>query len=46
MTPLPPLMTSDRALSAVLIVGCGPLQAAVLSVAAFATRDAFAALHA
>ncbi|MEI4233275.1 ABC transporter ATP-binding protein [Roseovarius sp. D22-M7] len=35
----------DRALSAVLVVGCGILQAVALAVAAFATRDAFAALH-
>jgi ABC-type multidrug transport system fused ATPase/permease subunit len=32
-------------LSAVLVVGCGIVHAAALAVAAFATRDAFAALH-
>lgn len=45
MRSLPPLATRDRALSAVLVVGCGIAQAAALAVAAFATRDAFAALH-
>ncbi len=45
MKTLPPLATRDRALSAVLVVGCGIVQAAALAVAAFATRDAFAALH-
>lgn len=45
MRTLPPLATRDRALSAVLVVGCGIAQAAALAVAAFATRDAFAALH-
>ena len=45
MRVLPPLATKDRALSAVLIVGCGILQAVALAFAAFATRDAFAALH-
>lgn len=45
MRNLPPLATRDRALGAVLVVGCGILQAAALAVAAFATRDAFAALH-
>lgn len=45
MRTLPPLATQDRALSAVLVVGCGVAQAAALAVAAFATRDAFAALH-
>ncbi len=45
MRTLPPLATQDRALSAVLVVGCGIFQAAALAVAAFATRDAFAALH-
>ncbi len=46
MRSLPPLVTWDRALSAVLVVGCGIVQAVALAVAAFATRDAFAALHA
>ena len=45
MRTLPPLATRDRALSAVLVVGCGIVQAAALAVGAFATRDAFAALH-
>lgn len=45
MRALPPLATRDRALSAVLVVGCGIVQAAALAVAAFATRDAFVALH-
>jgi len=45
MRTLPPLATQDRAISAVLLVGCGIVQAAALAVAAFATRDAFAALH-
>ncbi|MEO1609911.1 MAG: ABC transporter ATP-binding protein [Pseudomonadota bacterium] len=44
-TLLPPLATRDRAFSAILVVGCGIFQAAALAVAAFATRDAFAALH-
>lgn len=46
MRSLPPLVTRDRAFSAVLIVGCGIVQAIALAVAAFATRDAFATLHA
>ncbi|MEO1222289.1 MAG: ABC transporter ATP-binding protein [Pseudomonadota bacterium] len=46
MRSLPPLVTRDRAFSAVLVVGCGIVQAIALAVAAFATRDAFAALHA
>lgn len=45
MRTLPPLATRDRALSAVLIVVCGIVQAGSLAVAAFATRDAFAALN-
>ena len=45
MRTLPPFATWDRALSAVLVVGCGIMQAAALAVAAFATRDAFVALH-
>lgn len=45
MRTLPPFATWDRALGAVLVVGCGIAQAAALAVAAFATRDAFAALH-
>lgn len=46
MRSLPPFATWDRAQSAALVVGCGIAQAAVLAIAAFATRDAFAALHA
>ncbi len=46
MRPLPPLATRDRVIDAVLVVSCGIAQAAALAVAAFATRDAFAALHA
>jgi ABC-type multidrug transport system fused ATPase/permease subunit len=45
MRLLPPLATRDRILDAVLVVLCGIAQAAALAVAAFATRDAFAALH-
>lgn len=46
MTPaMPPLASRDRVSDAVLVVSCGILQAAALAVAAFATRDAFAALH-
>ncbi|MEM9231284.1 MAG: ABC transporter ATP-binding protein [Pseudomonadota bacterium] len=45
MRALPPFITRDRAQSAVLVVGCGIAQAAALAIAAFATRDAFAALH-
>jgi len=46
MRSLPSLVTRDRAKRAVLVVGCGIVQAMALAVAAFATRDAFAALHA
>lgn len=46
MTPLPPVATRDRVFDAVLVISCGIVQAAALAVAAFATRDAFAALHA
>ncbi|AEI95923.1 ABC transporter transmembrane domain-containing protein [Roseobacter litoralis] len=45
MTLLPPVATRDRVFDAVLVVSCGIVQAAALAVAAFATRDAFAALH-
>ena len=45
MTRLPSFATGDRVTNAVLVVSCGVLQAAALAVAAFATRDAFAALH-
>ena len=46
MRSLPPLATQDRVFGAVLVVGCGIGQAVALAIAAFATRDAFAALHA
>ena len=46
MNPLPPLATRDRIFDAVLVVSCGIVQAVALALAAFATRDAFAALHA
>ena len=46
MTQLPRLATRDRVTDAVLIVLCGICQAAAAGFAAFATRDAFAALHA
>ena len=46
MSSLPPLASQDRAFGAVLVVLFGILQALALGVAAFATRDAFAALHA
>ncbi|WP_390911309.1 ABC transporter transmembrane domain-containing protein [Pseudosulfitobacter sp. SM2401] len=39
------MATRDRVFDAALIVSCGIVQAAALAVAAFATRDAFAALH-
>jgi ABC-type multidrug transport system fused ATPase/permease subunit len=39
------LATRDRVTDAVLVVSCGIVQAVALAVAAFATRDAFAALH-
>lgn len=45
MRSLPPLATRDRVIGAVLVVGCGIVQAVALAVAAFATRDAFAGLH-
>lgn len=45
MSGLPPFATRDRAQGAVLVVCCGIVQALALAVAAFATRDAFAALH-
>lgn len=45
MTPLPSLVSRDRVIGAVLVVGAGVVQAAALAVAGFATRDAFAALH-
>lgn len=42
---LPSLATKDRVVDAVLVVGCGIMLAAALAIGAFATRDAFAALH-
>lgn len=45
MRRLPPFATRDRAFGAVVVVALGIAQAACLAVAAFATRDAFAALH-
>lgn len=44
--PLPGLATRERVIDAALVVICGVVQAASAAVAAFATRDAFAALHA
>ncbi|SDX77550.1 ATP-binding cassette, subfamily B [Ruegeria halocynthiae] len=46
MNPLPRLATRDRIIDAVLVVSCGIVQAIALALAAFATRDAFSALHA
>ncbi|WP_170415618.1 ABC transporter ATP-binding protein [Ruegeria atlantica] len=46
MTPLTELATKDRIIDAVLLTLCGVVQAIALAFAAFATRDAFAALHA
>lgn len=46
MNPLPKLATKDRIIDAVLVVSCGIVQAIALAFAAFATRDAFSALHA
>lgn len=46
MSRLPELATRDRVIDAVLVVFCGVGQAAAAAFAAFATRDAFAALHA
>lgn len=43
---LPRLATGDRVIDAVLVITCGIAQAAALAMAAFATRDAFGALHA
>ncbi|MCK0096942.1 ABC transporter ATP-binding protein/permease [Yoonia sp. F2084L] len=45
MSTSPTLATRDRVIDAVLVVSCGIAQAAALAVCAFATRDAFAALH-
>ncbi|MEY8826874.1 ABC transporter transmembrane domain-containing protein [Sedimentitalea sp. XS_ASV28] len=46
MTALTKLATRDRIVDAVLLTLCGIVQAVALAFAAFATRDAFAALHA
>lgn len=45
MSQLPKLMTQDRILDAVLLPLIGIAQACALGVGAFATRDAFSALH-
>lgn len=45
MTCLPSTISQDRVIDAVLIISCATLQAVALAVGAFATRDAFAALH-
>ncbi|WP_299649039.1 ABC transporter ATP-binding protein [uncultured Tateyamaria sp.] len=45
MTSVPTLAKQDRVTDAILITLCGILQAAAVAIAAFATRDAFAALH-
>ena len=45
MTALPPFASRDRAIGAALVIGCGIVQVVALAMAAFATRDAFAALH-
>lgn len=46
MSGLPALATRDRVMDAVLVVACGLGQAGAAAIAAFAMRDAFAALHA
>lgn len=45
MSPLPNLLVGDRVADAVLVPVLGVGQAVALGVGAFATRDAFAALH-
>ena len=45
MTTLPPVLIRERILDASLVVVCGIGQAAAAVFAAFATRDAFSALH-
>ncbi len=45
MKLLPGLATRDRIIDAVLVVSSSILQAGALAIGAFATRDAFAALH-
>jgi ABC-type multidrug transport system fused ATPase/permease subunit len=46
MTTLPAFASRDRVIDAVLVVACGAGQAFAAAVAAFATRDIFAAMHA
>lgn len=46
MTSLPRLATRDRIIDAVLVVSSSVFQAIALAFAAFATRDAFGAIHA
>jgi ABC-type multidrug transport system fused ATPase/permease subunit len=45
MSALPSLTTNDRVIDAIFVVLCGIGQAAAATLAAFATREAFAALH-
>jgi ABC-type multidrug transport system fused ATPase/permease subunit len=45
MIALPPLASRDRIIDVAFVVCCGIGQAAAATLAAFATRDAFAALH-
>jgi len=45
MSALPTLTTNERLIDASLVVLCGVGQAAAATLAAFATRQAFAALH-
>jgi ATP-binding cassette, subfamily B, bacterial len=46
MSAVPKLLAGGRVVDVVLLPLCGVAQAAALGLAAFATRDAFAALHA
>ncbi|KIC47185.1 hypothetical protein RA28_05745 [Ruegeria sp. ANG-S4] len=46
MTPLPRLVARDRIIDAVLVVSSSVVQAIALAFAAFATREAFGAIHA
>ncbi|GGX71530.1 hypothetical protein GCM10007385_45540 [Tateyamaria omphalii] len=46
MTALPSIATQGRVVDAVLITSCAVAQAIALALGAFATRDAFMALHA
>lgn len=45
MTALPAITSQDRVIDAVLIISLAIVQAIALAVGAFATRDAFMALH-